>query len=309
MLDDRQYMRTPYRPAWSMTTILCVTLIACYIVQMLLERLSFGGGERILTGEEFVRSYLALSVDGLAQWRVYQLITFQFLHGGLLHLLGNLIGLYFFGRAVEDILGSAGMLKLYLASGTIGGILEIALQVLMHAVDPKAIPSGVVGASAGVFGLIAAYAMHAPDNPITLLIFYVIPLTFPLKFLLGFEAIISILGVIVPFFGKPSWAGGIAHGAHLGGMITGIIWMKWVRTMNAPFEFWQRRPARPKIQSSSPKRPVRAQSGETADVPPAEFISREVDPILEKISAHGIHSLTPRERQILEAARSKMARR
>jgi hypothetical protein len=48
---------------------------------------------------------------------------------------------------------------------------------------------------------------------------------------------------------------------------------------------------------------------EAAPLPPEEFISKEVDPILDKISAHGIHSLTPRERQILEAARSKMARR
>ncbi len=299
MLDDRQYMRTPYRPNWSMTTILCVTLIACYIVQMLLEKLRGG----------FVENYLALSMDGLAHWQIYQLVTFQFLHGGFFHLFGNLLGLYFFGRAVEDILGSAGMLKLYLASGTIGGILEIALQVLLRAIYPQAVPSSVVGASAGVFGLIAAYAMHAPDNPITLLIFYVFPLTFPLKFLLAFEGIISVFGVAAPFLGKPLWAGGIAHGAHLGGMITGIAWMKWVRTMNTNFEFWQRRPARPTIPSSSPKRPARAQRSETEEIPSAEFISREVDPILEKISAHGIHSLTPRERQILEAARSKMARR
>jgi hypothetical protein len=58
-----------------------------------------------------------------------------------------------------------------------------------------------------------------------------------------------------------------------------------------------------------PKRNGKSASRKTEELPPAEFISREVDPILEKISAHGIQSLTARERQILEAARSKMARR
>src|SRR5271169_1368789 len=114
MLDDRPYMRSPYRPARSMTTILLVALAACFLVQSLLEGLK---------GTGWVFDWLALSADGLKHGRVYQLLTFQFLHGGLMHLLMNMIGLYFFGRAIEQMLGSAGMLKLYLASGVVGGLL------------------------------------------------------------------------------------------------------------------------------------------------------------------------------------------
>jgi membrane associated rhomboid family serine protease len=300
MLDDRPYMRTPYRPGWSTTTILCVSLIGCYLTQMVLDAWKPG----------WTTYYLALSVDGLAQWRVYQLITFQFLHGGLFHLLGNLLGLYFFGRAVENILGSKEMLKLYLISGTIGGLIQVALQLVLHQNGPG---SGVLGASAGVFGLIAAFAIHAPDNPITLLVFYVLPVTFPAKILLIIEGGISVLGVLAPFLHMDELAGRVAHGAHLGGMITGIVWMRWAMTPHRSFEFWRpfaaRRASKRESAGASPKRASRSSRKKPEELPPGEFISREVDPILEKISAHGIHSLTERERQILEAARSKMARR
>jgi hypothetical protein len=63
------------------------------------------------------------------------------------------------------------------------------------------------------------------------------------------------------------------------------------------------------LVSAAPRRAWRNAGKPVEDLPPAEFISREVDPILEKISAQGIHSLTERERQILEAARNKMAKR
>ena len=310
MLDDRPYMRTPYRPGWSMTTILCVTLIGCFLAQQVLEGWTSNDGWR---GDKWLMDYLALSTDGLSHWKIYQLITFQFLHGGWLHLLGNLIGLYFFGRAVESILGGKEMLKLYLLSGTIGGLLQVALQLVLNRINSGYPSSGVVGASAGVFGLIAAFAIHAPDNPITMLFLFVLPVTFPAKALLIIEGAISILGVLSPFLHISWFAGNVAHGAHLGGMLTGMAWMYWSMTPHRSFEFWQAFSARraPKWGAAgpSPKRALRNTSKKAEELPPGEFISQEVDPILEKISAHGIHSLTERERQILEAARSKMARR
>jgi membrane associated rhomboid family serine protease len=156
MLDDRPYMRTPYRPGRSMTTILLITLAACFLVQSLIAGLK---------GANWIYDWLALSADGLAHGKVYQLLTFQFLHGGLMHLLMNMIGLYFFGRAVEEMLGSAGMLKLYLASGVVGGLLQVALAFAF----PYAFSAAIVGASAGIFGLIAAFATRSPDEPITIL--------------------------------------------------------------------------------------------------------------------------------------------
>jgi hypothetical protein len=96
-------------------------------------------------------------------------------------------------------------------------------------------------------------------------------------------------------------------------MLMGIAWIRWGLWQRPPLNFWRpfwrrRQPRRAPARTAS-RRPWRTAGGKTEDLPPAEFISREVDPILEKISARGIHSLTDRERQILEAARSKMARR
>jgi membrane associated rhomboid family serine protease len=293
-------MRTPYRPGWSMTTILLITLVVCFLVQSLLEGMNRGG---------WVLDWLALSSDGLKQGRVFQLITFQFLHGGVMHLLMNMIGLYFFGRAIEEMLGSMGMLKLYLTSGIVGGLLQAALGFAF----PDIFGSRTVGASAGIFGLIAAFATRAPDEPITLLVFFFLPVTFKARVLLIIEGCIALAGVLGPLLPHPLFASDIANGAHLGGMLTGIVWIRWGMIPRPALNLWpaflRRRPSRPESIQTAPKRAGRSAGRKTEEVPSAEFISREVDPILEKISAHGIHSLTERERQILEAARSKMARR
>ncbi len=295
MLDDRSYMRAPYRPGRSMTTTLLITLVACFLVQCLLEGFKT---------ERWVMSWLALSADGLAHGKVYQLLTFQFLHGGIMHLLMNMLGLYFFGRAVEEILGSQGMLKLYLASGVIGGLLQVGLSFAF----PTIFYSAVVGASAGVFGLIAAFATRSPDQPITMLVFFFLPVTFKAKVLLMIEGGITLAGILGPLLPHPMFSSDIAHAAHLGGMLTGIAWIKWGMMERPSLNFWRREPRREPVKVTL-KRIGRSSSRKNEEIPPAEFISREVDPILEKISAHGIHSLTDRERQILEAARSKMAKR
>jgi membrane associated rhomboid family serine protease len=283
-----------------MTTTLLVTLVGCFIAQKLLEGWK---------GETWVLNNLALSADGLRKGFVYQLITFQFLHGGVFHLLGNCIGLYFFGRSMEAMLGSRGMLKLYLASGTVGGLLQMGLCFAF----PHIFNLPVVGASAGVFGLIAAFATQAPDDPITILLFFFLPVTFPAKVLLMVEGGISILGVLGPFLRLSIFDPVVAHAAHLGGMLTGIAWIRVMMSPTPPFQFLRslsRRPAPKRESAPAPaKRSPRAARKKPDELPAGEFISREVDPILEKISAQGIHSLTERERQILEAARNKMAKR
>lgn len=297
MLDDRHYMRSEYRPPWSMTAILLVTNIAIFLLQEVLNL--------TVVGDRFL-SWFALSVDGLQHWRIYQLLTFQFLHASLWHLFGNMLGLYFFGRAMEESLGRNGMLRLYFLSGTLGGLLQIALGFML----PDRYGSLVVGASAGVFGLVAAFAVSRPNQPITLLIFFVIPVTFAAKFILAFEAVVAIWGVLVP-------SGMVAHAAHLGGMLTGIAYILWFSDSSGSrwewLRFFRRGPSGSRI-ITPPRRTWRSSARigtrlGTEDLPPAEFISRKVDPILEKISAQGIHSLTEEERQILEAARSRMARR
>ena len=104
---------------------------------------------------------------------------------------------------------------------------------------------------------------------------------------------------------------GVADAAHLGGILTAIGYIRW--SMYRPNVEWNPLKARQRkrelVQAASKAVRWRPRSNTTPEMPSEEFISREVDPILDKISAHGIHSLTPREREILEAARAKMTKR
>ena len=183
--------------------------------------------------------------------------------------------------------------------GVIGGLVQVLSMLLLHE------GGSVLGASAGAFGVTAAYAILFPDSIIMLMFF--IPM--PARFLLLLEGGIAIGGVARLSMFDPH----VAHAAHLGGMITGVIFVRYAvhwRLRWPQLKRPGRRPLRPLVKVHSQK-PAWAQNRPDAseDLPADEFLSKKVDPILDKISAHGIQSLTERERRILEKARAKMAKR
>jgi membrane associated rhomboid family serine protease len=242
---------------------------------------------------------LALSTTGLRTGRIWQLLTFQFLHVGFWHLAFNLLTLWFFGRHVEERLGSRSFLKLYFLSGAAGGLLQAGLGWIVPRYFGN-IPT--FGASAGICGIISAFALMEPEAEIR--IWGVLPIK--AKHLLWFGGGVALFFTLVPS------DGGVAHAAHLGGYLAGMGYMRW--DLARPAVNWNplqgRRRKRQLVQAAAQIarwRGTREQA--TGELPPEEFISRQVDPILDKISAHGIHSLTPAERKILEAARAKMAKR
>lgn len=298
MIENRDYMReTPLSPARSLTVALIVVNAVVFFLELLLERIQPG----LALGR-----WLALSAESLARGQVWRLVTFQFLHGGLLHLLLNAWALYVFGRSVEATLGRARFLQLYLGSGVAGG--------LLHALGSALLPQlfggpqvHVVGASAGLYGVIAAFAVLFPHQPLTLLLFFILPITLSARALLIASVALALIGLLLP-------ADNVAHGAHLGGMLAGYVFMRWGDTVRERFQTWRERPVRRRprelAQVGTRRRLPWGTTREDweSELPPEEFIRREVDPILDKISAHGIQSLTERERRILEAARKKMTR-
>ncbi|MFL2942390.1 MAG: rhomboid family intramembrane serine protease [Limisphaerales bacterium] len=297
MLEDRSYMREPeWRPEASRSGIsLCLTLIlinvACYILQ------------HTVRGFE---ETLALFPQRLQNGNVWELLSYQFLHGGLFHLLINCAMIWFAGRQIEEALGKAKFLVLYLVAGIFGGLLQCALS--WSGFLP---PAGVVGASAGIFGLIAAFAMVYWERELTFLIMFVIPVRMKAKYLLIALAVIGVLGVI-------SKEGGIAHGAHLGGMIWGVLFiLLFIQggTYSGAEPWWDQ--LRDSFSSGHRRKVVTIDGGARAysrgqikaeEVDEIDFVESEVDPILDKISEKGIQSLTERERKILEQARKKMRR-
>lgn len=275
-----------------------MTLLIVNVAVFVLEFLVHSSWPRFPLNE-----YFALSLYGLKHGFVWQLITYQFLHANWLHLLLNGLAIFMFGREVEATLGRKKFIVLYFASGIIGGLLQVLGVILF----PSHFHDGpVVGASAAAFGLVAAFATLYPDRMLTLLLFFIIPINMPAKALLLISTLVAIYGVAVA-------RDNVAHAAHLGGILTGLIFIRYAMYWNFAWP-WKRRTTR-RLERET----VKVSAGKyslwnrvekpTEDYSTTEFISREVDPILEKISAHGIHSLTERERQILDAARKKMVKR
>jgi membrane associated rhomboid family serine protease len=244
---------------------------------------------------------------------VWQLLSFQFLHAGLFHLIVNCWAIYAFGREVEIALGVKRFLILYFSSGIIGGLLQASAgglaEIFPTSLWARSFAAPTVGASAGALGLVAAFATLFPERVLTLLLFFIIPVNMRAKFLLLFAGLLSLFGIVFP-----SSTGCVADAAHLGGMLTGIFFVRYAMHWNIHWPSLRRRRGAPprrlvRVSSGSSARWGRSKSGEGTEAPAEDFLSREVDPILDKISAHGIQSLTERERRILEAARERMGKR
>lgn len=293
MLEDRSYMRDPaYGSRRSAALNLIIVLGVCFVIQnLLLYYSSFP-----------LYDYFALTPNTLRKGWLWQLFTFNFLHapfgfGGFFHILFNCWGIWIFGSAVEEALGPRRFFTIFLTTGIAGGILQALGGLLL----PSHFGEGAVGASAGLFGLIGAYATLFPARQITMLLMFVLPITITAKFLLIFSAIVAVFGIMIP-------TSNIAHGAHLGGLFAGVAFIKWAldREWKLPkLSIFKKKEFTYTRQPNA----FPAQKVNKSDLPSEEFISKEVDPILDKISAHGIQSLTERERKILEAARAKMAKR
>jgi membrane associated rhomboid family serine protease len=295
MLEDRDYMRqSEYGRRMSLTVALIIVNAIVFAFELAVSR---------FPNSLFIENhYFALSKEGLGSGFVWQLLTFQFMHAGLWHLVFNCWAIYVFGRAIEEMLGWKKFLALYLSSGIVGGICQVLVALLW----PDLFGGPVVGASAGGFGLIAAFAVLFPERELVMLLFFILPIRLTAKMLLLLSAVLALAGIVFPI-------GNIANAAHLGGMLAGVVFIRYFIQGRWPqWEFPSRRAAPRELVStragkSSFWRSAANQPDE--DLSTDEFVKSEVDPILDKISRHGIHSLTAREREILEKARSRMAKR
>lgn len=213
MLSERDYMQRPRRRlTLSATVVLVVLNIVAFCLQYTLLRDLNDAG------------YLALSLEGLKRGYVWQLLTFQFMHGGLLHLLVNCWALFVFGRPVEWAIGKSRFLILYFSSGVFGGL----LQMLAAWFWPMYFGGATLGASAGVFGVVAAFAMLFPNERLLMLLFFVIPVNMRAKSLLWFLLVLTALGLSFPHSRLTLLLGGnIAHAAHLGGILTGLAFTRF----------------------------------------------------------------------------------
>ncbi|MDD5087694.1 MAG: rhomboid family intramembrane serine protease [bacterium] len=209
---------------------------------------------------------------------VWQVVTYMFLHGGFWHILFNMFVLWMFGTALENAWGSREFLKYYFITGIGGG--------LCYALFNIGSPVPTIGASGAIYGLLAAYAILYPNNIIYL--WMVIPVRA--------KWFAVILGVIELYFSLVG-GGGIAHLAHLGGMVMGVLYLWRERMFPALFA----------SNTSTERRVRREMIARWKEVEELDQLRREVDELLDKINHHGLDSLTPAERKRLDKA-SKILR-
>jgi membrane associated rhomboid family serine protease len=219
-------------------------------------------------------------------------VTYMFVHGGLLHLLANMLMLYVFGTAVESSMGSRHFLLYYLFCGVGAAVFSLLLAGFMP-VGP------FVGASGAILGVAVAFAMFWPDAELI-----VFPIPVPIK------ARTLVIGLVaLDVIGSRLWPGdGIAHIAHVGGALFGYLFFR-VQSLS------RRTPAQ---SARAVERVVMVQSGSAepdrqTPVTPmrprrsveADPVAAEVDRVLDKISEKGISSLTPAERRFLDEVAKK----
>jgi len=270
------------RPTPSVMRVIAVTAV----VQLLLET--------IFTSPD-LQFALALDPAGFLR-QPWGAVTYLFIHGGILHLATNMLGLYLFGTAVEARMGSKPFLLYYFYCGIAAALTAVLLSLISQ-------QSPVIGASGAVLGVAVAFAMFWPDAEIL-----VFPIPFPIKartLVIGLAVLDLIFAQLVH--------DGVAHEAHLGGMAAGWLFFR-LRGLATG------RPA----ETPTPRRVVMVQQGVTHEAGPrtapplrqappplrpgSDPVATEVDRVLDKISEQGIQSLTPDERRFLDEVSKRKQR-
>lgn len=148
-------------------------------------------------------------------FQVWQLATYGFLHGSLLHLGFNMLALWMFGRDVEGVMGARRFLQYYLTCVVTAAVVQLATMRLMQAP-----PYPTVGASGGVFGLLLAFGLLFPKRVVMLLI---PPVPLPAR------VFVVVYGIIELVLGITETQSGVAHFAHLGGLAGGFLLLQYWR--------------------------------------------------------------------------------
>lgn len=253
----------------------------------------------LLVFDKWIRETFAFRIQtGIHERKVWEFLTFQFIHGSVPHVLFNSMGLFFFGPWMERWWGARRFMLFYLVSGAAGAMFYAILvyvgilpQTLVEILDDgsqrivSSIYVPLVGASAGIYGILVGVAVIAPSLRVSLLF---PPITLTMRQLALAALAIAVAVIITGFGGNEGGEAG-----HLGGAIMGYFLMKMPALLGSSGGSPHRRRGRP---SSAFEPKIRPRT--SLDL----YSSTEVDRILEKISRDGFQSLTDEERDVLHRA-------
>lgn len=277
-------------------------------------------GPVIIPGlQSFINEYFALQYIGSGKFLPWQLVSYQFLHGGFSHIFFNMLLFWLFGRELEHHWGAKRFLTFYLLSGVGAGIVHIALGPIMgfdHSVfDGQEIYGYTIGASGAVYGVMTAFGFSFPTRT---LIMFPIPIPMPAKYF------VLMLGALALIEGLSRSGGNVAHFAHLGGAVVGYLLLrygdewgiyKFFDSITAGFKSGRKiqpieRSRKANVFEIDVERKERRETPswfktEDPSTKPAEkrvISQEEVDMLLDKIARSGYNSLTDKEKRLLEEA-------
>ena len=147
---------------------------------------------------------------------IWQVVTYMFLHGGLFHVLFNMLALWMFGVELERMWGTRFFVQYYAVAGLGAAATTVLLSLLPLEVGDILYRSVTIGASGAVYGLLLAYGLYFPDRPIYMYLIFPIPAKY----------FVLIIGAVSFFSSIGGAGGGVAHAAHLGGLVSGYLYLK-----------------------------------------------------------------------------------
>jgi membrane associated rhomboid family serine protease len=154
--------------------------------------------------------------DVIGQLRLWQLVTYMFLHGGIFHILFNMLALWMFGVELERMWGTRFFTKFYFVSGVGAAVATMVLSFMPLPFADQIYNALTIGASGAVYGVLLAYAMYFPNRPIYMYFFFPIPAKY----------FVMIIGAISLLSSMNGPGGGVAHTTHLGGLIAAYLFLK-----------------------------------------------------------------------------------
>lgn len=224
------------------------------------------------------------------EFKIWQPVTYMFLHGSLLHIIFNLIALWMFGGELELRWGKKIFLQYYILSGIGAGFFIMIMNVIIY--NNYGYSPVTIGASGAIYGILLAYGMIWPNREV--LLYFIIPVK--IKYLvIGF----GLFEFVMTIYSAIGAGGAISHIGHLGGLITGFIFIMYKRRKSENKNKSESMPGGAISEFLKQERLKRKQQEIDRRIKAKNII----DSLLEKIAREGMGSLTHKEKSDLEWAR------
>lgn len=281
---------------------LIIINVAVFLIELMSKMVAVSGYPLY----DYIMAWFGLLPFGHG-FEVWQLITYQFIHGGFLHILFNMFILWMFGIEVENLWGSKKFLTFYLSAGVIGGLFQLIFSPILFGNELW----NTIGASGAIMGVMVAFAFLFPDRMIYL--YFLIPIK--TKYFI-------VALILFDLFAVDS-GDSIAHLVHIGGALTGLAYMLYEKKKGTTYGNYfnnstgssstMKEDFLGKVRDVSDmfkKKNKKVEDAKFYEVKDGnkeeEITQKEIDEILDKISQSGYQNLTEREKKILFEASKKI---